>query len=55
MPDFAYRRLVNNEPMPGLFVINDSISIRQTINEILLLVNYTEQAEWKDKVLYLPL
>ena len=41
--------------MPELYVISDRISIWQAINEILLLATFTEQKEWKEKVLYLPL
>lgn len=55
MPDFAYGRLVKNEPMVGLFVVNDRMPIRQAIDELLLLIDCTEQAEWKGIVLYLPL
>ena len=55
MPDFAYQRLQRNEVMSGIFVVSDRISIGQTIDEILLLANYTEQKEWKNQVLYLPL
>ena len=55
MPDFAYERIVRREPMTGLFVVNDRMSIRQAIDELLLLINCTEQAEWKGIVLYLPL
>ncbi len=55
MPDFAYERLVREEPMPGMFVINDRMPIRQAIDELLMLVDCSEQAEWKDVVLYLPL
>jgi hypothetical protein len=55
MPDFAYKRLVRGEPMAGLFVVNDRMLIRQAINELLLLVDCSEQAEWKGVVLYLPL
>ncbi len=54
IPDFAYQRLQKNKAMSGLFVVSDRISIGQAIDEILLLVNYTEQEEWKEKVLYLP-
>ena len=54
MPDFAYERLVNKELMAGLFVVNDRISIRQGIDEILFLVTCTEQEEWKGIVWYLP-
>jgi predicted nuclease of predicted toxin-antitoxin system len=55
MPDFAYQRLQKNETMSGLFVVSDRISIRQAIDEILLLVTDTKQEEWKGCVLYLPL
>ncbi len=36
MPDFDYKRLVTEEPMIGLFVVNDRIPIRQAIDELLL-------------------
>lgn len=55
MPDFAYSRLIRGEPMAGMFVVNDRMPIRQAIDELLLLVDCSEQAEWKDIVLYLPL
>ena len=45
MPDFAYQRIQRSETMSGLFVVSDRISIRQAIDEILLLVTYTEQKE----------
>lgn len=32
MPDFAYNRLIKEEPMAGLFIINDRLSIRQAID-----------------------
>ncbi len=40
--------------MPGMFVINDRMPIRQAIDELLLLIDFTEQAEWKGVVWYLP-
>lgn len=55
MPDFAYERLLKGEQMLGLFVVNDRMPIRQAIDELLLLVNYSDQLEWKGIVLYLPL
>ncbi|MEL7078055.1 MAG: DUF5615 family PIN-like protein [Cyanobacteria bacterium J06648_1] len=42
MLDFAGERLVKEEPMIGLFVVNDRISTRQAIDEILLIENYTD-------------
>ncbi len=55
MPDFAYERLVKGEPMTGLFVVNDRMAIRQSIDELLLITYCTDQAERKVNVLYLPL
>ena len=55
MPDFAYDRLVKRESMAGMFVVNDRMPYRHSIVELSLLVDCSEQTEWKDVVLYLPL
>ncbi|MCC5647318.1 DUF5615 family PIN-like protein [Nostoc sp. CHAB 5824] len=55
MPDFAYERLITGKLVSGLFVVNDRMPIRQAIDELLLLVDFSKQAEWKGVVLYLPL
>jgi hypothetical protein len=41
--------------MVGMFVVNDRVQIRQAIDELSLLVDCSEQAEWQSKVLYVPL
>lgn len=55
IPNFAYQRLIRKELMAGLFVVNDRTSVRQVIDELLVLVHCSEQAEWQSIVLYLPL
>lgn len=55
MPDFAYERLSQGQPMLGMFVINDRMPVRQVIDELLLLIDCSEQDEWQGIVLYLPL
>lgn len=55
MPDFACERLVAKEPMAGMFVVNDRMPIRQAIDELILLIDCSEQEEWQGIVLYLPL
>jgi hypothetical protein len=55
MPDFAYERLLRSEEMSGLFVVNDRMPIRQAIDELLILINCSEQTEWRGIVLYFPL
>jgi hypothetical protein len=55
MPDFAYERLSKGEAMAGMFVVNDRMLVRQAIDELLLLIDCSDQMEWKGIVLYLPL
>lgn len=55
MPDFAYARVVAGQPMPGVFVLNDRIAVRQAIDELLLIEACSEQEEWANLVVYLPL
>lgn len=54
MPDFAYERVTNEEAMPGLFVVNDRISTKKAIEELLLYAVYTEQQEWNNTLSYIP-
>ena len=54
MPDFAYERLSRNQSMAGMFVVSDHIAVRQAIDDLLLIVDVTEQTEWKSQILYLP-
>lgn len=55
MPDFAYARVAAGLPMAGVFVIHDRMSIRQAIEELLLIESCSEQEEWAGLVIYLPL
>ncbi len=55
MPDFAYARIGLGQPMPGLFVLNDRLPVRQAIDELLLVDSASEQEEWAGLVVYLPL
>ena len=31
MPDFAYARVITGQPMSGVFIVNDRMSMRQVI------------------------
>ena len=55
MPDFACERIVAGQPLPGLFVVNDRLSIQQSLDELLLMDEYSEQVEWVNRVVCLPL
>jgi predicted nuclease of predicted toxin-antitoxin system len=55
LADYAYERLAVGEKMPGVFVLNDRSPIGEASREILLMIAVSEQPEWSDRVVYLPL
>lgn len=55
MPDFAYERVAAGQAMPGMFVVRPSLALATVIDELALIVEASESAEWDRKVVYLPL
>jgi predicted nuclease of predicted toxin-antitoxin system len=54
VPDFAYDRIQLGEPMPGVFIA-DQMTVREIIDEVLIIDTASEQIEWANQVWYLPL
>jgi hypothetical protein len=52
---FAYERVRAGLPMPGVIEVDDDLPIGQAINEILLVVEASEQGEWEGQIIYIPL
>jgi hypothetical protein len=55
MVNFAYQRIAEGKPMPGLFEVRRNLPLGQVIDEILLLVECSLPDEWDNQVVYLPL
>lgn len=55
MTDFAYDRVRQGLPMPGVFEVSQSAPIGKTIEDILLLAECSLDSEWEGQVRYLPL
>ena len=55
LPDHAYERLARGAHMTGVFILNDRLPVGDATREILLMISCSEQSEWNDRVLYLPL
>jgi hypothetical protein len=51
----AYARVFAGLPMPGVFKINLSLPVAEVIEDLLILIEASEEGEWEGKVLYLPL
>lgn len=52
---YAYDRIQAGKPMPGVFEVSRTISLRVAIEDILLLAEYSEKVEWEGQIRYLPL
>jgi predicted nuclease of predicted toxin-antitoxin system len=55
MPGFAFGRVSAGQPMSGVWVVRDTLSVADAVAELALLLACSEPAEWRDRVLYLPL
>ena len=55
MPDYAYQRLVAGEAMPGVFVLNDRLPVREAIDELQLTCECSDMPDWAGRVVYLPI
>jgi hypothetical protein len=41
--------------MSGVFILNDRLPVGRAIDELLLMVACTEQAEWSGRAVHVPL
>lgn len=55
MAVYAYERAAAGEEMQGVFILNDRFPVGQVIQEILLMIACSEQADWRGRVVHLPL
>ena len=51
---FALDRVTGGQPMPGLFVVDSSAAVGRVINDLMLIDDATEHAEWANRIEYLP-
>lgn len=51
----AYERVESGKPMPGVFEIPQSLPVGDTVEDLLLIAECSESAEWESQVRYLPL
>jgi hypothetical protein len=52
---YAYERVQEGEPMPGVFEVSRDLPIGRAIAEMLLLATCSLAGEWEGQVRYLPL
>jgi Domain of unknown function (DUF5615) len=55
MTRYAYDRVRDGKPMPGVFEVGRHVPVAVAIEEILLLAEGSLDGEWEGQVRYLPL
>jgi hypothetical protein len=55
MTRYAYERVQDGHPMPGVFEISRDVPIGLAIDELLLLAECSLEGEWEGQVRYLPM
>jgi hypothetical protein len=55
MSDHAYERVAAEQPLAGVFILNDRLPIGRAIDEIILMNECTEQEEWRGRAVHIPL
>jgi hypothetical protein len=55
IPGFAYDRVRAGERMPGVFVLDDRLSLGRAIDELLILALCSRSEEWTDQVAFVPM
>jgi hypothetical protein len=55
VPHFAYELVKSGISMHGVFIVSQDIPMRSAIEDLLLLIECSEEGEWAGRVLYLPL
>jgi len=52
---YAYERVRQGLPMPGVFEVRQEVAIGVAIEEVLMLAECSIEGEWEGRVSYLPL
>lgn len=55
MKSYAYARILEGLPMPGVFIVGQLLPTGAAIEAILLLANLSLEGEWEGQVRHLPL
>ncbi len=52
---FAYERVAQSLPMPGLVVVKQRVPIGKIIEDLLILVICSSHGEWDNQVVFIPM
>ncbi|MDM3846382.1 MAG: hypothetical protein PT118_13880 [Aphanizomenon gracile PMC644.10] len=55
MPVHLADHMAVNRHIPGIFILNPNLSVGENIEELILVALASEDGEYQDRIVYLPL
>jgi hypothetical protein len=55
VPRHAYERAAAGEPMSGVLALAETLPVGRAIEELAVVIECSEQSEWENQVVHLPL
>jgi hypothetical protein len=55
VPKYAYERVSAGQPMPGIIVVPETLDIGEAIEQLVMVVECSEQSELANQVMHVPL
>jgi predicted nuclease of predicted toxin-antitoxin system len=55
MVGYAHERIAAGLPMVGVIAVRDTLSMRQVIDDLPIIIGASEMSEWENRVTFLPL
>lgn len=55
VPPLAHQRVAAGQPMRGVIVVREAVPVGRALDDLVLIIECSEQAEWEGQVRYLPL
>jgi len=55
IPKYAYERVAQGLPMPGVIVVPEDLPIGQAIAEMVTIIQCSDHSEYVNQVLFIPL
>lgn len=52
---YVYERIRAGEIMPGVFIVDDQLPLGKALDELLIFAVCSEDPEWRDQVVYIPM
>jgi predicted nuclease of predicted toxin-antitoxin system len=55
IPGFVYERIRAGGAMPGVIIVDDQLPLGKAIDELLILAVCSNDEEWRDQIVYVPM